>query len=30
MTQITGDLTFAMDTNLTSLFVQDDWRSRRQ
>jgi hypothetical protein len=26
MTQITGDLGFAMDTNLASLFVQDDWQ----
>jgi len=26
MTQITGDLGFAMDTHLTSLFVQDDWQ----
>ncbi len=26
MTQITGDLNFAMDTSLYSLFVQDDWQ----
>jgi len=26
MTQITGDLGFAMSTNITSLFVQDDWQ----
>jgi hypothetical protein len=26
MTQITGDLGFAMDTNLMSAFVQDDWQ----
>jgi hypothetical protein len=26
MTQITGDLGFAMDTNLFSAFVQDDWQ----
>ena len=26
MTQITGDLNFAMDTNLYSTFVQDDWQ----
>ena len=26
MTQITGDLGFAMDTKLMSLFVQDDWQ----
>jgi TonB-dependent receptor-like protein len=26
MTQITGDLNFAMDTNLFSTFVQDDWQ----
>jgi hypothetical protein len=26
MTQITGDLSFAMDTNLYSFFVQDDWQ----
>ncbi|MGE5244744.1 MAG: TonB-dependent receptor [Betaproteobacteria bacterium] len=26
MTQITGDLSFAMNTNLYSFFVQDDWQ----
>jgi outer membrane receptor protein involved in Fe transport len=26
MTQITGDLGFAMNTNIASLFVQDDWQ----
>ena len=26
MTQITGDLNFAMDTSLYSTFVQDDWQ----
>ncbi|HET6955777.1 MAG TPA: TonB-dependent receptor [Vicinamibacterales bacterium] len=26
MTQITGDLGFAMDTSLYSMFVQDDWQ----
>jgi hypothetical protein len=26
MTQITGDLNFAMDTNIYSTFVQDDWQ----
>ena len=26
MTQITGDLDFAMDTNIYSTFVQDDWQ----
>ncbi|MEP7306381.1 MAG: TonB-dependent receptor [Acidobacteriota bacterium] len=28
MTQITGDLNFAMNTNLFSAFVQDDWQIR--
>jgi outer membrane receptor protein involved in Fe transport len=26
MTQITGDLNFAMDTSIYSTFVQDDWQ----
>jgi hypothetical protein len=26
MTQVTGDLTFAMDTQIYSTFVQDDWQ----